>query len=269
MSGSSYPPTYDGISADEYIAWEIAVDNIFANRFMCPRRKVNNAASVLRLSALTWWESLTPLDKPQTWDDMKFLMRETFANPYHIVNSYDKVFQLEDHSIVVSPAVPNLMQDSGQTQVDKDDAKQNEELTTSCANSEPSSHNAPITHAKNMNIGNAHGATLTEGEASLDVCDATYVIPMQPLIQEHAICLLGSNTCAENRHFLHIASDVDEPKLLSSLSTLGYIELDVLCNLSYLEEKLFGYADFPWFSRHTYHAIGKYNNNGQYIIQRV
>ena len=56
MTGSSYPPTYDGIGADEYIEWEIAIDNIFANRFMCPRRKVKNADSVLRLSALTWWE---------------------------------------------------------------------------------------------------------------------------------------------------------------------------------------------------------------------
>ena len=103
--------------------WEIAIDNIFATRFICSRRKVKNASSVLRLSALTWWESLSPLDKPQTWDDMKILMRETFVSPSHIVNSYDEVFQLEDHCIVVSPAVPNLRQDSGQTQVDKDDAK--------------------------------------------------------------------------------------------------------------------------------------------------
>ena len=66
MTGSSYPPNYDGISADEYIEWEIAIDNIFANRFMCSRRKIKNAASVLQLSALTWWESLRPLDKPQT-----------------------------------------------------------------------------------------------------------------------------------------------------------------------------------------------------------
>ena len=71
---------------------EISIDNIFANRFMCPKRKVINEVSVLRLSALTWWESLSPLDKPQTWDDMKFLMRKTFANPSHIVNSYDEVF---------------------------------------------------------------------------------------------------------------------------------------------------------------------------------
>ena len=142
MTGSSYPPTYDGIDANEYIEWEIAIDNIFVNRFMCPRRKVKNAASVLRLSALTWWECLSPLDKPQTWDDMKILMRETFASPSHIVNSYDEVFQLEDQSIVVSLVMTNLLQNSEQTQEDKDDAKQNEELTTSCANSEPSPHNS-------------------------------------------------------------------------------------------------------------------------------
>ena len=66
MTGYSYPPTYDGIGVDEYMEWEIAIDNIFATRFMCPRRKVKNATNVLRLSALTWWESLSPLDKPQT-----------------------------------------------------------------------------------------------------------------------------------------------------------------------------------------------------------
>jgi hypothetical protein len=47
MASYSYSPTYDGIRADEYIEWEIAIDNIIANHFMCPRRKVNNAASVL------------------------------------------------------------------------------------------------------------------------------------------------------------------------------------------------------------------------------
>jgi hypothetical protein len=40
MTGCSYPSTYDGIGADEYMEWKIAIDNIFATRFMCPRRKV-------------------------------------------------------------------------------------------------------------------------------------------------------------------------------------------------------------------------------------
>ena len=34
MTGCSYPPTYDGIGADEYMEWEIAIDNIFATRFV-------------------------------------------------------------------------------------------------------------------------------------------------------------------------------------------------------------------------------------------
>jgi len=79
-----------------------------------------------------------------------------------------------------------------------------------------------------------------------DMHDNTYIVPLQPLMKDHAICVLESNTCAENRHFLHIASDVDELKLLSSLNTLGYNDFDVWCNLNYLE-KLFAYADFPWF----------------------
>jgi hypothetical protein len=78
MTGCSYPPTYDGIGVGEYIEWEIAIDKIFANRFMCAWRKVKNATNILRDSALTWWETLSPSDKPQTWDDIKFLIRETF-----------------------------------------------------------------------------------------------------------------------------------------------------------------------------------------------
>jgi hypothetical protein len=133
---------------------------------MCARR---NTTSILRGSALTWWETLSPSDKPQTWDDMKFLMRETFANPSHTINSYDEVHQLEDQSIVVSLAMPTLLQDYEQKLEDKDDVKENEELTTSCANSEPSLHNAPITPAENENTGNAHGAALTQGENSFCV----------------------------------------------------------------------------------------------------
>ena len=54
-----------------------------------------------------------------------------------------------------------------------------------------------------------------------DLHDEIYVIPMQPLMNDHAICVLESNTCDENRHVIHNASDVVEIKLLSSLNTLG------------------------------------------------
>jgi len=123
----------------------------------------------LRHFGLSWWESLGPLDKPQTWNGMKIIMRENFVNPALVINSNDEVFQLEDQSIVVSLAMTNLLQDSEQTQEDKDCAKENEELTTSCANSEPSPQNSPSTPTENESKGNESTATLTDGETSLDV----------------------------------------------------------------------------------------------------
>jgi len=89
--------------------WKIAIDNIFTTRFMCPRRKVKNAASVLRHSSLSWWESLDPSDKPQTWNDMKLLMREIFVNPPPVLTSYVVVHYLEEESVVISLAMTNLL----------------------------------------------------------------------------------------------------------------------------------------------------------------
>jgi hypothetical protein len=57
----------------------------------------------------------------------------------------------------------------------------------------------------------------------------------------------------------------DELKLLSSLSTLGYIEFDVLCNLNNLDEKLSFSVDLPCLYKHTYHVIGRYNLKGEYV----
>ena len=63
-------------------------------------------------------------------------------------------------------------------------------------------------------------------------------------------------TCAELKHVNHIDSGTNELKLISSLKILGYIEFDVLSNLSDLEEQLFEHPELPWCSRHIYHAIG-------------
>ena len=62
----------------------------------------------MRHFALSWWESLDPSDKPQTWNDMKHLMRENFINPYLVINSNDEVHKL-DQSLVIPPAMPNLL----------------------------------------------------------------------------------------------------------------------------------------------------------------
>ena len=129
------------------------------------------------------------------------------------------------------------------------------------ANLEPSLHNAPITPAENT--GNAHGATLMEGENCFNVLNFStnqaiikqlLVEPSLDLSLSHdnfldvlcdkdelvddasVLLVLEPVTCAENKHVIHIATKTDEFKLLSSLHTLGYIKFNVLCNLDCLEE---------------------------------
>ena len=142
--------------------------------------------------------------------------------------------------------------------------EENEELTTTYADSKPSLHNAPITPAEN--IGNAHGAgencfnilnvstnhAIIEQllvEPSLDLSlshDNLLEVPCDKdeLVDDASVLhVLEPVTCAENKHVIHIATKTDEFKLLSSLHTLGYIEFDVLCNIYCLEESLFKYAD--------------------------
>jgi hypothetical protein len=75
---------------------------------MCARRKVQNATTVLRDPASTWWERLSIPNKPQTWNDMKFLMREIFVNPPPVLNSNDEVHHLDDQSIVIPLAMANF-----------------------------------------------------------------------------------------------------------------------------------------------------------------
>ena len=63
-------------------------------------------------------------------------MREIFVNPSLVINSNDEVNHLEEESTVISLAMPNLLQDNVHKQ--EDDMEDHEELTTSCANLEPS-----------------------------------------------------------------------------------------------------------------------------------
>jgi hypothetical protein len=162
------------------------------------------------------------------------------------------------------------------------------------ASSDPSLHNAPNTSTEN--IGNVHGATLTEGENCVNILNFSTNhaiiehLSVEPSLDEslsHAALIdvpcdkddlvdnasilhaLEPNTIAKTKHVMHIVSANDEQKLLSSLHTLGCIEFDVLCNLDCLEEQLSKYTNLPCFSKHTYHAIGKYNNKGEYMIHRV
>ena len=92
---------------------------------------------------------------------------------------------------------------------------------------------------------------------------------MPQLVNDHVISIFANNSCPANKHVHHIANEQEVLNLVSSLTTLGYIEFDVLCNLDSLEAKLYGVSDVPCSSRNTFHAIGKYNSRGEYLVHKL
>jgi hypothetical protein len=54
---------------------------------MCEWKNIKKATSVLTHSTLSWRESLTARDKPQTWANMKMLMREQFVSSNDVLPS--------------------------------------------------------------------------------------------------------------------------------------------------------------------------------------
>ena len=80
---------------------------------------------------------------------MKIVMKETFVNPSLVINSSDEVHQL-DQSLVIPPTMPSIFQEN--IQKSEDDMVENEMLTTSYENSEPS----PIMLVEHESKGKAH-----------------------------------------------------------------------------------------------------------------
>mgnify|MGYP003703418125 CR=1 FL=1 len=74
-----------------------------------------------------------------------------------------------------------------------------------------------------------------------ELCDAS-LISMPQLVNEHVSSIVEP-PCVEFKHVIHIASENEELKLLSSLNTWGYIQFDDLCPLNCLEKKLFAKFD--------------------------
>ena len=74
---------------------------------------------------------------------------------------------------------------------------------------------------------------------------------------------------AEFKHVVHIVNENEEAQLLSSLHTMGYIELDDVCELSCLENNMFVEFELPCSCNVSFHAIGKYNCKEEYMVRRI
>jgi hypothetical protein len=145
-------------------------------------------------------------------------MQETFINIPPILNSFDVVHHLVDHTIVIPLVVTNLLLDPIQKW--EDDVKENEVLIAAPASSDPSFHNSSSISFASESKGNGHGETSSDvlkfspnhqhipcGKKEL--CDNACVVSMPQLMKEI-------------RTFNPISSVHDELKLLFSLNTNCY-----------------------------------------------
>jgi hypothetical protein len=58
-------------------------------------------------------------------------------------------------------------------------------------------------------------------------------------------------------------------KIISSINCLGSIEFDFVCHLNSLENELFRKSGLLYLDYCTFHALGSYDNNNSYIVQKV
>jgi hypothetical protein len=107
-----------------------------------------------------------------------------------------------------------------------------------------------------------------ENDFQKRMCDYTSLISTTQLVHGHDNSIL-EDTYAKLRRVHCIDSEKEELKIIASLNCLGYIEFDFVCDPSSLENELFPKSGFLYLDYCTFHAIGLYDNNNSYILQKV
>jgi hypothetical protein len=100
------------------------------------------------------------------------------------------------------------------------------------------------------------------------LCDHALLISTTQLVHGHDTSILD-DTHAEVRQLHCIDSEKKEFKIISSLNCLGYIEFDFVCDLNSLKNELFQKSGLRYLDYCTFHALGLYDNNNSYIMQKV
>ena len=70
------PPFHGKYDADEYLDWEMTIEQKFASHLVPGRHKVRQATSEFQDFAIIWWASLQ--QKPYSWEDPKQGMCDRF-----------------------------------------------------------------------------------------------------------------------------------------------------------------------------------------------
>ena len=81
-------PSFSGhYDAEEYLDWEMTIEQKFASHLVPERHEVRQATSEFKDFAIIWQIDLVADGRaPMTWHDLKVAMRDTFVPPFNIDN---------------------------------------------------------------------------------------------------------------------------------------------------------------------------------------
>nr|AAX95186.1 retrotransposon protein, putative, Ty3-gypsy sub-class [Oryza sativa Japonica Group]AAX96659.1 retrotransposon protein, putative, Ty3-gypsy sub-class [Oryza sativa Japonica Group]ABA92276.1 retrotransposon, putative, centromere-specific [Oryza sativa Japonica Group] len=87
---SFYDGKYDSVA---YIDWELAIDNEFDIYDFSDAQMIKAASNKFTSSALFWWTYVS--NKPETWDELKTMMRKRFVTSYYKCTLREKLEHLK------------------------------------------------------------------------------------------------------------------------------------------------------------------------------
>ena len=74
------PSFFERYDADEYLDWEMTVQQKFASHLIPDQHKVRQGTSEFKDFAIIWWYECASLNiQPVTWDELKLAMRDRFV----------------------------------------------------------------------------------------------------------------------------------------------------------------------------------------------
>jgi hypothetical protein len=78
----SIPPFNGSYDAEDYLDWEMTIEQKFSSHLVSEQHRVRQATSEFKDFAPIWWNELATLGlQPHTWDGLKIAMHQRFVPP--------------------------------------------------------------------------------------------------------------------------------------------------------------------------------------------
>ena len=112
------PPFHGKYDAEEYLDWEMTIEQKFASHLVPDHHKVRQATSEFKDFAIIWWASLQ--QKPNSWEDLKHGMHDRFLPVSYKEDLRKKLQRLELGDMSIQEYFAELQKDKIRCGIEED-----------------------------------------------------------------------------------------------------------------------------------------------------